>query len=102
MPSSAESVSKPVVFESPKSAVAVSPVPVVELEVSLSLFLVLDSLEFPEPESEGIETDGIDGEEISGIEIEGILVCAKIFFPPVFAIRTTNKRAINFLVVLQV
>ena len=107
-PSSAESVSKPVVFESPKSAVAVSPVPTVLLDVFFSLLLPVVSLVFAVPESEGIETDGIEGEEISGIEIEGILVCAKTAPRRVLAINRRNThifggmRLRNFRMILQV
>ena len=87
-PSKAESVSNPVVLESPRSAVAVRPVPIVLLydvlllpffaAASLELFVLFVLLPFSsaEYESDGIDTDGIVGEEISGIETEGILVCA--------------------------
>ena len=97
-PSNAESVSKPVVFVSPKSDVAVSPVPMVLLEVFFSLFLLVASSLFFEPESVGIETDGIDGDEISGIETEGILVCASKAPPPMLAI---NRRNTHIFGVMQ-
>ncbi len=97
-PSNAESVSKPVVFVSPKSDVAVSPVPMVLLEVFFSLFLLVVSSVFFEPESVGIETEGIDGDEISGIETEGILVCASKAPPPMLAI---NRRNTNIFGVMQ-
>ncbi len=100
-PSSAESVSKPVVLVSPKSAVAVSPVPTVLLEVFFSLFLLVASSVFFEPESVGIETDGIAGDEISGIETEGILVCANNATPPMFAIETINRRNTHIFGMLQ-
>jgi hypothetical protein len=90
VPSSAERVSNPVVLASPKSAVAVSPVPTVLLDDFFSLFLLLASLVFPEPESVGMETDGIDGDDISGIETEGMLVCANNVPPPMFAINRKN------------
>ena len=101
-PSNAESVSKPVVFERPKSAVAVSPEPVVLLVVLFSLFLLVDALVFSELESEGIETDGIDGEDISGMEIDGILVCVKTVPIPMIAIKPTIKRNFIVLASLQV
>ncbi len=100
-PSSAESVSKPVVLVSPKSAVAVSPVPTVLLEVFFSLFLLVASSVFFEPESVGIETGGIAGDEISGIETEGILVCANNATPPMFAIETINRRNTHIFGMLQ-
>jgi len=72
LPSSAERVSSPVVFVSPRRAVAVSPVPTEFLEV------VVLSFALPSPEeNEGIETDGIDGDVISGMETDGILTCEK-------------------------
>ena len=97
-PSNAESVSKPVVLVSPKSDVAVSPVPTVLLEVLLLLFWSLVLSAFSEPESDGIETDGIAGDEISGIETEGILVCANNVPPPMLAI---NRRNTHIFGVMQ-
>ena len=97
-PSNAESVSKPVVFVSPKSDVAVSPVPMVLLEVFFSLFLLVASSVFFEPESDGIETDGIAGDEISGIETEGILVCANNVPPPMLAINREKTHSLSAIV----
>ena len=101
-PSSAERVSKPVVLESPKSAVAVSPVPVVLLEVLFSVLLRLDSLVFPEPESVGMETDGIAGDDISGIDTEGMLVCANNVLPPMLAKISSEMQSRKLRIILQV
>ena len=72
-PSRAESVSNPVVLESPKSAVAVSPVPRDPLLLFVSVLLA--EFVVSSEENVGIEIDGIEGVDISGMETDGMDIC---------------------------